>query len=154
MSAYTQILTVNWGESDPFGLVYYAREVAWFNEIEHELFRQIGHPINRMINQDRSAFVMGEIQFRFVGPAAYGDRVECTLTLLEIRAKTVHWHCNAVNLRTGPEGYQDTLAFLDRRIANVMEFEKIKARARAFAKDLPDPAKILGKMRYPDGHKF
>ena len=76
MSAYTQILTVNWGESDPFGLVYYAREVAWFNEIEHELFRQIGHPINRMINHDRSAFVMGEIQFRFVGPAAYGDRVD------------------------------------------------------------------------------
>jgi len=67
VSAYIQDLTVNWGESDPFGLVYYAREVAWFNEIEHELFRQIGHPINKMISEDRSAFVMGEIQFRFVG---------------------------------------------------------------------------------------
>ena len=44
LSAYKQELIVNWGESDPFGLVYYAREVAWFNEIEHELFRQIGHP--------------------------------------------------------------------------------------------------------------
>lgn len=103
MSAYTQVLTVNWGESDPFGLVYYAREVAWFNEIEHELFRRIGHPINRMINRDRSAFVMGEIEFRFVGPAAYGDQVECTLTLLEVRDKTIHWHCNAVNLRTGQQ---------------------------------------------------
>tara|TARA_B100001750_G_C15352724_1_gene518032 strand:- start:307 stop:744 length:438 start_codon:yes stop_codon:yes gene_type:complete len=100
MSAYTQELTVNWGESDPFGLVYYAREVAWFNEVEHELFRQIGYPINRMINQDRSAFVMGEINFRFVGPAAYGDRVRCTLTLLEIREKTLHWKCEAINLRT------------------------------------------------------
>ena len=103
MSAYQQELTVNWGESDPFGLVYYAREVAWFNEIEHELFRQIGHPINRMITDDRSAFVMGEIQFRFVGPAAYGDRVQCTLTLLEIRQKTLHWHCEAVNLQTGQQ---------------------------------------------------
>ncbi len=101
MSAYTQELTVNWGESDPFGLVYYAREVAWFNEIEHELFRQIGYPINRMINEDRSAFVMGEIQFRFVGPAAYGDRVQCVLTLREIRDKTVLWHCLATNLNTG-----------------------------------------------------
>ena len=27
------------------------------------------------------------------------------------------------------EGYQDTFDFLDRRIANIMEFEKIKARA-------------------------
>lgn len=103
MSAYKQILTVNWGESDPFGLVYYAREVAWFNEIEHELFRRIGHPINRMINEDRCAFVMGEIEFRFVGPAAYGDQVECTLTLLDVREKTLHWHCNAVNLRSGQQ---------------------------------------------------
>lgn len=103
MTAYSQELTVNWGESDPFGLVYYAREVAWFNEIEHELFRQIGYPINKMINEDRSAFVMGEIQFRFVGPAAYGDKVQCTLTLLEVREKTVHWHCNAINVSTGQQ---------------------------------------------------
>ena len=101
MSAYVQQLTVNWGESDPFGLVYYAREVAWFNEIEHELFRTIGHPINRMIDESRSAFVMGEIEFRFVGPAGYGDRVECRLTLLEVRNKTLHWRCEATNLETG-----------------------------------------------------
>jgi len=103
VSAYIQELTVNWGESDPFGLVYYAREVAWFNEVEHELFRQIGHPINKMISESRSAFVMGEITFRFVGPAAYGDKVQCKLTLLEIRDRTLHWQCNAKNLDTGQE---------------------------------------------------
>ncbi len=101
MTAYIQELRVNWGESDPFGLVYYAREVAWFNEVEHELFRQIGYPINRMIDEDRSAFVMGEINFRFVGPAAYGDRVQCRLTLLEVRDKTLRWKCEAMNLDTG-----------------------------------------------------
>jgi len=125
MSAYTQELTVNWGESDPFGLVYYAREVAWFNEIEHELFRQIGYPINRMINDDRSAFVMGEIQFRFVGPAAYGDRVQCTLTLREIREKTVHWHCNAVNLKTGQ---QITEGNATRVYAQIMEDGNLRSR--------------------------
>ena len=103
MSAYTQELRVNWGESDPFGLVYYAREVAWFNEVEHELFRRIGYPINRMINEERSAFVMGEIAFRFVGPAAYGDRVQCKLTLLEVRDKTLRWLCEARNLDTGEQ---------------------------------------------------
>ena len=56
-----------------------------------------------MINEDRSAFVMGEIQFRFVGPAAYGDKVECTLTLIEVRDKTVLWHCNAINQKTGQQ---------------------------------------------------
>lgn len=125
MTAYTQDLTVNWGESDPFGLVYYAREVAWFNEIEHELFRQIGYPINKMINEDRSAFVMGEIQFRFVGPAAYGDRVQCTLTLLEVREKTVHWHCNAMNLNTGA---QITEGKATRVFAEIMEDGNLRSK--------------------------
>lgn len=100
MSAYSQEITVNWGESDPFGLVYYPREVAWFNDVEHELFRQIGFPIDTMIKLNRTAFVMGEIQFRFVGPAAYGDRVRCSIALTDMRERTLHWHCTAVNLRT------------------------------------------------------
>jgi YbgC/YbaW family acyl-CoA thioester hydrolase len=125
MSAYSQELTVNWGESDPFGLVYYAREVAWFNEIEHEFFRQIGFPINRMINEDRSAFVMGEIQFRFVGPAAYGDRVRCTLTLLEVRERTVHWHCNAENLRNSQ---QVTEGNATRVFAQIMDDGNLKSK--------------------------
>ena len=134
MSAYTQDLTVNWGESDPFGLVYYAREVAWFNEIEHELFRQIGYPINRMINEDRSAFVMGEIQFRFVGPAAYGDRVQCTLTLIEVREKTVHWHCNATNLDTGQ---QITEGNAIRVYAEIMDDGNL--RSQQIPDDIPNP---------------
>jgi len=50
------------------------------------------------------------------------------------------------------EGYKDTHAFLARRIGDVMEFEKAKAKVRELTKDLPDPATILGKLRYPDGH--
>ena len=74
MAMYWREITVNWGESDPFGLVYYPRIVAWFNDTEHELFRIIGYPIEQMIKNDRTTFVMGEIHFRFIGPAAYGDR--------------------------------------------------------------------------------
>ena len=75
MAMYWKEITVNWGESDPFGLVYYPRIVAWFNDTEHELFRIIGYPIEQMIKNDRTTFVMGEIHFRFIGPAAYGDRI-------------------------------------------------------------------------------
>ena len=49
MAMYWREITVNWGESDPFGLVYYPRIVAWFNDTEHELFRIIGYPIEQMI---------------------------------------------------------------------------------------------------------
>lgn len=39
-------------------------------------------------------------------------------------------------------------AFLDARIENVMEFEKLKWRVKSFTKNLPEPAEILGQLRY------
>lgn len=98
---YWREIIVNWGESDPFGLVYYPRMLAWFNDTEHELFRTLGFPIDRMIQNDRTTFVMGEIKFRFVGPAAYGDRVTLRLVLTEIGERTLHWHCTAKRTLTG-----------------------------------------------------
>ena len=97
---YWKEVTVNWGESDPFGLVYYPRIVAWFNDTEHEFFRTIGFPIDQMIRDDRTTFVMGEIHFRFIGPAAYGDRVATTITLARIGQRTLHWACKARNAVT------------------------------------------------------
>lgn len=97
---YQRESTVNWGESDPFGLVYYPRMTAWFNDTEHELFRSIGYPIDAMIRNDRTTFVMGEIHFRFIGPAAYGDRVKTTIVLDELGDKTLHWNCKISNALT------------------------------------------------------
>jgi len=103
MAMYWKEITVNWGESDPFGLVYYPRIVAWFNDTEHELFRIIGYPIEQMIKNDRTTFVMGEIHFRFIGPAAYGDRIVTTITLAEVGEHTLHWNCKAKNAVTGAQ---------------------------------------------------
>src|SRR5213594_405144 len=103
MAMYWKEITVNWGESDPFGLVYYPRIVAWFNDTEHELFRVIGYPIEQMIKNDRTTFVMGEIHFRFIGPAAYGDRVTLKISLAEIHERTLHWECSAKLTLTGAQ---------------------------------------------------
>lgn len=42
----------------------------------------------------------------------------------------------------------ETLAFLDRRIANVMEFEKVKAKVNKQLAGLPDFAAMAAKLRY------
>lgn len=39
-------------------------------------------------------------------------------------------------------------AFLDKRIENVMEFEKLKWRVKSFTKNMPEPAEFLGQLRY------
>jgi ubiquinone biosynthesis protein COQ9 len=47
------------------------------------------------------------------------------------------------------EGLADTRAFLDRRIENVMQFEKAKARWRGSGARMPSLSRFLGRLRYP-----
>lgn len=47
------------------------------------------------------------------------------------------------------EGQADTWAFLDRRIADVMQIEKVKAQAAKMVAALPDPLGVLARLRYP-----
>lgn len=47
------------------------------------------------------------------------------------------------------EGQAATWAFLDRRIAGVMRFEKAKARFTARTGDGPSLVRFLGRLRYP-----
>lgn len=101
MISHSRELTVAWGESDPFGLVYYPHMLAWVNDTEHELFRAIGVPIIGSEGAERTAFVMGELQMRFTGPAACGERVRCTLTLARLGESSLTWDCRALNLTTG-----------------------------------------------------
>ncbi len=100
MISYDKELVVNWGESDPFGLVYFPRILAWFNDTEHELFARLNYPVNKMIEENRSAFVMGKVAFEFVGPAAYGDRVRSTIKADKIGNSTIAWKCEAFNQTT------------------------------------------------------
>lgn len=101
MIMYSRELTVAWGESDPFGLVYFPMMFTWFNETEHELLRALGYPTNKLIQESRTAFVMGDVHFRFIGPAAYGDRVRTTIQLSKIGTSSLHWDCKAVQAQSG-----------------------------------------------------
>jgi ubiquinone biosynthesis protein COQ9 len=46
------------------------------------------------------------------------------------------------------EGWTETAAFLDRRIDNVMKFEKLKAEWRS-STERPSLSRFLGRLRYP-----
>ena len=101
MITFSRELTVAWGESDPFGLVYYPMMFTWFNETEHELLRNLGFGTKDLIENHRTAFVMGDVHFRFIGPAAYGDKVRTTMQLGRLGGSTVHWNCKAVHVADG-----------------------------------------------------
>lgn len=52
-------------------------------------------------------------------------------------------------LSDNSEGHQDTWAFLDRRISDVMQIEKFKARFRKANANRPKLTRFLGRLRYP-----
>ena len=47
------------------------------------------------------------------------------------------------------EDFFDSRAFLDRRIDNVMQFEKVKAQANARREFVPSLSRFIGRLRYP-----
>jgi ubiquinone biosynthesis protein COQ9 len=47
------------------------------------------------------------------------------------------------------EGKAETMAFLDRRLAGIGRFEKVKAQLRGNGEDRPSLVRFLGRLRYP-----
>ncbi len=52
-------------------------------------------------------------------------------------------------LEDDSDDHEATWAFIDRRIDDVMTFEKTKARVQSAMANLPNPARFLGRLRYP-----
>lgn len=55
----------------------------------------------------------------------------------------------AVFVNDDSENFADSRAFLDRRIDNVMQFEKVKAQAKARQEYIPSFSRFIGRLRYP-----
>jgi len=58
-------------------------------------------------------------------------------------ATLLHW------TQDDSEDFTATRAFIERRIDGVMRFEKAKAKVTGLSGKLPNPARILGRLRYP-----
>jgi ubiquinone biosynthesis protein COQ9 len=55
----------------------------------------------------------------------------------------------AVFVNDEREDFAETRAFLDRRIDNVMQFEKVKAQAKGRQDMVPSLSRFIGRLRYP-----
>jgi ubiquinone biosynthesis protein COQ9 len=66
------------------------------------------------------------------------------LTLSGVYASTL-----AVFVNDDSDDFADTRAFLARRIDNVMQFEKAKAKAKERQEYMPSLSRLVGRLRYP-----
>ncbi|MFN3516824.1 MAG: COQ9 family protein [Novosphingobium sp.] len=86
-----------------------------------------------------------DVMWRLAGDTAVDyNHYTKRLTLGSIYAATL-----AVYVNDKSDDNADTRAFLDRRIAGIMKFEKAKARLLRPREDMFSPVRLLGRLRYP-----
>ena len=66
------------------------------------------------------------------------------MTLSAVYASTL-----SVFVNDDSDNFADALAFLDRRIDNVMQFEKVKFQAKQRQEYVPSLSRFIGRLRYP-----
>ena len=93
----------------------------------------------------RTGWRSADLMWRLAGDTATDyNHYTKRMTLSAVYASTLlAW------LDDGSEQWSDTAAFLDRRLGDVMRFEKWKAEWRGNAIRRPSLARFLGRLRYP-----
>ncbi|MDT9599511.1 COQ9 family protein [Sphingosinicella rhizophila] len=98
-----------------------------------------------MIEGTRLAWRAADRMWRIAGDTATDFNHYSKRTIL----MGVYGSTTLVFLDDGSEGFAATRSFLDRRIDDVMRFEKMKGEWRRSSTRLPSLSRFLGRLRYP-----
>lgn len=66
-----------------------------------------------------------------------------------VTLSAVYGSCLSVFINDDSDDFAETRAFLDRRIENVMQFEKMKRKAQERRENWPSLSRFVGRLRYP-----
>ena len=69
---------------DPAGIVFYPQYFYILSESKEEFLTHIGHPMHRMINEQRRGWPMVRLETDFKRRSRYGDQVEIDIELFKI----------------------------------------------------------------------
>src|SRR4051794_17002536 len=86
MLTVRRAITVQWGECDPAGIVYFPRYFEWFDASTAALFEQAGLPKAVMLARyDSAGMAVVDVRSRFLKPSTFGDRVEIASSVAAFR---------------------------------------------------------------------
>ena len=82
----TRVVSIEWGDCDPAGIVFYPRYFAFFDAATANLFEAAGFKKSAMLKQfDAVGFPMVDTRAKFSIPSRYGDEVVIESTITEFR---------------------------------------------------------------------
>ena len=71
-----RVITVEWGDCDPAGIVFYPRYFAWFDACTHGLFAHAGLPKPEILRRYGTiGFPMVDTRARLLAPSRFGDEL-------------------------------------------------------------------------------
>ena len=86
MFANTRQISIEWGDCDPAGIVFYPRYFAWFDACTAGLFAAVGLPKPQMIAKyNLLGIPMVDTRARFLVPSKFGDEVSIISSITEFR---------------------------------------------------------------------
>ena len=81
-------LRVRWGETDPFGIVFYPSFYTWMDQATHELFRSPSGTFADLFETRGYGFPIAEATCRFLLPARYDDELVVVSTVARIGGRS------------------------------------------------------------------
>ncbi|MFL6782379.1 MAG: YbgC/FadM family acyl-CoA thioesterase [Sphingomicrobium sp.] len=106
-------LTVYFEDTDAYQVVYYANYLKFMERARSDMIRAVGVDQNRELELSGSAYVVVEVNIRYVKPARLGDDLVVVSTVEQVRAASVQIHQRVMRNRELLTDARVTAAFLD-----------------------------------------
>lgn len=85
---HTTHLTIEFGDCDPAGIVFYPNYFRWMDKGTWHYFRAAGLGNWRAREDGVFGVPLVDAQARFVAPASYGDEIQVDTTIIEWRSRS------------------------------------------------------------------
>jgi acyl-CoA thioester hydrolase len=134
MAERVKTFRVQWGDTDAAAIVFYPNYYRWFDAATHDLFRSLGYPVSRMLD-DGFAVPLVEAQAQFRFPLRYDDEVTLLSRVVETRVRTFRVeHTVSRGEEVCCEGYEERI-WVRVHAGGIIEAEPIPDGVRALISD-------------------
>lgn len=92
MEPFTLQHSVAFSETDAAGIVHFSNYYRWMENAEAAFLKSLGMSILSLTGRDRYGFPKVMTRCEFKGPLRYGDTVNITLHLIQMRSSALRYH--------------------------------------------------------------
>ena len=90
MLKFTLTIQISWGHCAPAKIVFYPNYFIWFDQSAHHLFDKAGANMGDLMDQyGVVGLPIVDAHAEFIYPSKYGDEIEVTSWISELREKTL-----------------------------------------------------------------